>query len=56
MKQSGLKVDVTLIQGKGGVFVVKADGQAVWDKAKTERFPEDHEIVAMLTDRLRPRG
>ena len=51
MKSSGLKVDVTLIKGKGGVFVVKADGEVLWDKAKTERFPEDHEIIDKLRQR-----
>jgi predicted Rdx family selenoprotein len=34
-----------LIQGKGGVFIVTADGRVVYDKKATGRFPKPGEVA-----------
>ena len=40
-----------LIQGGGGVFDVVADGELVFSKHETGRFPENAEIVKALRER-----
>ena len=37
-----------LIEGKGGVFVVTADGAVVFDKKAKGRFPKPGEVVASV--------
>jgi selT/selW/selH-like putative selenoprotein len=41
-------VNVTLIEGSGGVFDVKKDQQLIFSKKKAGRFPEHQEIIAKL--------
>jgi hypothetical protein len=36
-----------LIQSSGGVFEVESAGQLIFSKKALNRFPEDHEIVAI---------
>ena len=38
-----------LIAGAGGVFEVTADGRLLFSKKETGRFPEDEEILVLLT-------
>ena len=37
-----------LVSGKTGEFTVWRDGEALWDKAETGRFPEHDEVLAKL--------
>jgi len=41
-----------LIKGRDGVFEVELDGQIVYSKKKTGRFPEPGEVEATLATRL----
>jgi predicted Rdx family selenoprotein len=41
-------VEARLIEGKGGVFVIRQDGRAVYDKAETGRFPAPGEASRLL--------
>lgn len=41
-------VESKLIQGSGGVFEVRVDGELVFSKKIAGRFPEDDEIVAIV--------
>jgi len=34
-----------MIEGRGGVFNVTADGTQVWSKHDTGRFPEHNEVL-----------
>jgi selenoprotein W-related protein len=38
-------IDPKLIEGSGGVFDVTLDGELIFSKKVTGRFPEDAEIV-----------
>ncbi len=44
-------VEAQLIAGGGGIFDVKADGQLVYSKHQTGRFPEDAEVLEALSPR-----
>ena len=48
MRQA-LGVEARLIPGEGGIFEVIADGDIVYEKAKTGRFPEAGEVLKMLS-------
>jgi selenoprotein W-related protein len=41
-----------LIKGRGGVFEVKLDGELLFSKRLTGRFPEPGEIAGALAGRL----
>lgn len=49
-KQLGEKVE--LIKGKDGVFEVELDGQILFSKKATGRFPDTGEVEAVLSERL----
>lgn len=40
--------EVELIEGGGGVFDVKKDGQLIFSKHKSGRFPQPDEILKQL--------
>ena len=42
-------VEAQLIKGGGGIFKVKAQGQLVFDKAATKRFPEVGELSQLIS-------
>jgi selenoprotein W-related protein len=42
-------VESKLIGSSGGVFEVEADGKKVFSKESLGRFPEDGEVVKLLT-------
>ncbi len=46
-----LGVEVELIKSRGGVFEVQADGELIFSKKKTHRFPEPEEILHALRQR-----
>jgi len=41
-------LETELVEGKNGIFDVVADGNLIFSKGKTGRFPENDEILAML--------
>jgi selenoprotein W-related protein len=45
--------EVALVPGVGGVFVVRLDGDVVWDRAR-RGFPEPREIKQLVRDRIAP--
>ncbi|MBI4230011.1 MAG: hypothetical protein HY608_04165 [Planctomycetes bacterium] len=51
LKES-LGVVPELVQGKGGVFEVTADGTLVFSKKKLDRFPALGEITKILKERM----
>ena len=48
-KELGQEIQVELIAGSNGVFEIAVDGQLVFSKKKLGRFPEDGEIVKLLS-------
>lgn len=45
-------LEAQLIKGKGGVFEVQLDGQAVFSKKELGRFPTAGEVEAVLAERM----
>lgn len=43
--------EVALVPGSGGVFVVRVDGEVVWDRA-TQGFPEPTAVKRAIRDRV----
>lgn len=41
-----------LVKGQGGVFEVSLDGETIYSKRATGRFPEPGEVETALTARL----
>lgn len=41
-------IESKLIEGSGGVFDVRVNGELVFSKKIAGRFPEDHEIVEIV--------
>jgi len=47
--------EVALVPGRvGGVFVVRLDGEVLFDRAALGRFPELKELKQALRDRIAP--
>ena len=47
--------EIVLVPSSGGIFVVRFDGETVWDYAATGRFPEPKEVrEAVLAATGRP--
>ena len=46
--QAKTGVDATLIKGDNGIFDVGVDGERIYSKGETGRFPEDNEILEQL--------
>lgn len=49
---SELDAKVTLDRGGGGVFKVWADGELIYDKARTGSFPKPGEVPRLVKGRL----
>ena len=47
--EAKLHKSATLVEGKGGVFEVKRGGKLLYSKKATGRFPENEEIVELLS-------
>lgn len=45
-------MDAELIEGSGGVFDVVVDGDLIYSRHDTGRFPEHDEIIDTLRSRL----
>lgn len=50
--QEALGIEAILHKGDNGIYDVVADGERVFSKHETGRFPEDQEIVDLLKPRL----
>jgi len=42
-------MDVTLIEGGGGIFELRQDGKLLWEKTEHGVFPAEGEAVALVT-------
>ncbi|MFQ5489787.1 MAG: Rdx family protein [Phycisphaerae bacterium] len=49
--KSALGIEAELIEGAGGVFDVKADGELIYSKGETGQFPEHPEVLEELAAR-----
>jgi len=49
--QEGLGVESEIVAGGGGIFDVVVDGELVFSKDVTGRFPEDGEVLEHLQGR-----
>ena len=47
--QEATALEPELIKGDNGIFDVSADGELVFSKDTTGRFPEHEEVIAALT-------
>jgi len=45
---------VCLVPGSGGIFVVKLDGEPIFDRKSAGRFPESKELKQLIRDRIAP--
>jgi selenoprotein W-related protein len=43
-----------MTRGSGGIFVVTMDGQVIWDKKQTGRFPDPGEITDIVKEKAGP--
>ncbi len=46
--------ELALIPGKGGVFVIRLDGEELFSREKEGRFPESKELKRLIRDRIAP--
>jgi len=45
--------DLKLVEGRGGIFLVKSDGQTIWDKqSQNDQFPDEDFISAAIKTKL----
>jgi len=49
--ESQFETKSQLIKGSGGIFDVKVDGELIYSKHETGRFPTNDEICKILADR-----
>lgn len=42
-----------LIRGGGGIFDVTLDGKLVYSKHATGRFPDEHEVVNLISKQIK---
>jgi selT/selW/selH-like putative selenoprotein len=50
--KSRFGMEVELIKGRDGVFEVTHDGDLIYSKKSTGRFPDDDEVEAIIQTRL----
>ncbi len=44
---------MTLVPASGGCFELKADGELLYSKLETGKFPDEQSVVDMVGSRLR---
>lgn len=54
--EKGFGIRPALIKGGGGIFEVKLDGELIFSKKQTGRFPAPGEVAATIAERTRPAG
>jgi len=48
-----MSIDVELIEGSGGIFDVRADGDLIYSRKQQDgRFPEHNEVLEALKQRV----
>ena len=45
--------DLKLIPGSGGCFEVRANGETLYSKLQTGKFPDEQAIVTLVASRLK---
>lgn len=45
---------VSLVPGSGGIFEVRLDGDTLFSRKQTGRFPESKELKQLVRDRIDP--
>jgi selenoprotein W-related protein len=45
--------EVALVPGRGGVFVIRLDGEIIWDRS-LHGFPEPAAVKRLVRDRVNP--
>jgi len=45
-------IESKLVKGRGGVFEVRLDGELIFSKAETYRFPEPGEVEGLVDEHL----
>lgn len=45
---------VSLVPGSGGIFEVRLNGEIIFSRKESERFPEAKEIKQLVRDRIAP--
>lgn len=45
---------VALAPGAGGVFEIRVDGEPIWSRKETGRFPDIKELKQLVRDRVAP--
>lgn len=50
----GSLAEVALVPGSGGVLDVRLDGEEIFSRAKSGRFPEAKELKQLVRDRIDP--
>jgi selenoprotein W-related protein len=53
-KVHGGKIETKILPGSGGVFDVQIDGDLVYSKWDTGRFPSNDQILAMIAEKTGP--
>lgn len=51
--KNGFGIDCELIKGGGGIFDVRADGDLIYSKHETGRFPEHREVLSKIAPMVR---
>jgi len=46
--------EVALVPGRGGIFEVRLDGETIYSRKETGRFPESKELKQLVRDRIDP--
>ena len=46
--------EVALIPGSGGIFEVRLNGEAIWNKKQQGRFPEPKDVKQLIRDCIAP--
>jgi selenoprotein W-related protein len=46
--------EVALVPGKGGVFVVKVEGQVIWSRQEQNGFPDIKTLKQLVRDQIAP--
>jgi selenoprotein W-related protein len=46
--------EVALVPGKGGVFEVRLNGERIFSRSESGRFPESKELKQLVRDRVAP--
>jgi selenoprotein W-related protein len=50
----GELAEVALVPGSGGIFEVRLDGEPLFSRKQSARFPESKELKQQIRDRIAP--